>query len=181
MPDRKVILYIAASLDGYIAAPGDDLRFLGRVEQEGEDYGYSEFVKRVDTVIMGRKTYEWLMRHVSDFPHAHKETYIITRNQRPAIGQIQFYTGNLKELIIKLKLKGGKHIFIDGGAEIVNVLLRENLIDEFIISIIPVLLGNGVRLFHDGRPEQPVKLVSVRNFVSGLVQLNYKALLPRDK
>lgn len=170
---RKLILYIATSLDGYIAKPNDDLSFLSIVQQEGEDYGYADFISAVDTVIMGRKTYNWVLRH-APFPHADKDTYIITRTSRPAVGKTRFYTGNLKELVIGLKSKAGKHIFCDGGAEIVNELLKDELIDEFIISVIPVLVGSGTRLFQDGRPEQKVKLVSVRSYPSGLTQLHYQ-------
>jgi len=150
--NRKVIVYIAESLDGYIAKPNDDLSFLSIVEQEGEDYGYHDFISDIDTVIMGRKTYDWVMTQVGTFPHTGKETYIITRTARPAIDKTKFYTGDLKALVLQLKNSNGKNIFVDGGASIVNELLKENLIDEFYISMIPVLLGDGVSLFNDGRP-----------------------------
>ena len=171
---RKVILYIASSLDGYIAKPNNDLSFLGIVQKEGEDYGYSDFVKTIDTVILGRKTYDWVMTQVPEFPHADKKTYVITRNARECVGKTEFYTGDMKELISKLKKEEGKNIFIDGGAEIVNELLRNNLIDEFIISIIPIIVGNGIRLFKDGRPEQLLKLVSSKSYDTGLTQLHYQ-------
>lgn len=172
--DRKVILYIASSLDGYIAKPNDDLSFLSIVQQEGEDYGYANFVKSVDTVILGRKTYDWVMTQVPEFPHADKNSYIITRTAKPSIGKATFYTGKLKDLITKLKSEHGKNIFIDGGAEIVNELLKENLIDEFIISLIPILVGNGTKLFKDDRPELKLELVSTKQFDKGLTQLHYK-------
>ncbi len=171
---RKVILYIATSLDGYIAKPNDDLSFLSIVQKEGEDYGYNSFINSVDTVILGRKTYDWVMTQVSEFPHADKNTFVITRTAKPDTGNTSFYTGNLKELVLNLKTGLGKNIFIDGGAEIVNELLRENLIDEFIISVIPILVGNGTRLFKDGRPEQRLELISSKQFDSGLTQLHYK-------
>lgn len=171
--DRKVIVYIATSLDGYIAKPNDDLSFLSIVEHEGEDYGYDDFIKSVDTVILGRKTYDWVVSQVPEFPHQDKKSFVITRTARPNIGKTIFYTGKLKELIYTLKNEGGKNIFVDGGAEVVNELLKENLIDEFIISIIPVLVGNGTKLFKDGRPEQILKLFSTKQFEKGLVQLHY--------
>lgn len=172
--NRKVILYIATSLDGYIAKPNDDLSFLSIVEQEGEDYGYADFVKSVDTVILGRKTYDWIVTQDPEFLHTDKDSYIITRTPRPGKGKINFYTGDLKELILRLKSEQGKNIFIDGGAEIVNELLKQKLIDEFIISVIPILIGNGTRLFKDGRPEQTLKIVDVRKFDTGLLQVHYK-------
>jgi dihydrofolate reductase len=173
MENRKVIVYIAASLDGYIAGANDDLSFLSMVAEEGQDYGYGEFINTVDTVILGRKTYDWVMKQVPEFPHADKEAYIITSTARPAIGNTKFYTGSLKELVQQLKAQQGKHIFVDGGAEVVNSLLKENLIDEMYLSIIPILLGAGVRLFKDGRPEQPLQLMSTKQFNKGLVQLHY--------
>lgn len=172
--DRKVILYIATSLDGYIAKPNDDLSFLSIVQKDGEDYGYSDFVNSVDTVILGRKTYDWVMTQVPEFPHADKNSFIITRTAKPSIGKTNFFTGKLKDLISKLKSEQGKNIFIDGGAEIVNELLKENLIDEFIISVIPILVGNGTRLFKDGRHEQILELISTKQFDKGLTQLHYK-------
>ena len=125
---RKLILYIACSLDGYIAKPGDDLSFLDLVTLEGEDYGYNEFISGVDTVILGRKTYDWVTKQVKDFPHADKETYIISRTEKQSKGKLNFYNGNLKGLVEKLKNKSGLDVFCDGGAEIVNELLKEKLI-----------------------------------------------------
>jgi dihydrofolate reductase len=171
---RKVIVYIACSLDGYIAKPQDDLSFLSLVEKEGEDYGYSEFIHTVDTVIMGRRTYDWVMKQVSEFPHVDKDTYIITRSSIPDMGKIRFYNGPLKALIQELKNQPGKNIFCDGGGQIVYELLKEKLVDELIISIIPVFLGDGIPLFKSGRPEQDLTLASCRNFDTGLVQLHYK-------
>jgi len=172
--ERKVILYIAMSLDGYIAKPNDDLSFLSIVEKKGEDYGYSEFIKTVDTVILGRKTYDWVIKHVPEYFHTDKTSYVITRTSRPDAGNTHFYNGSLKELVGRLKAKNGKNIFCDGGAEIVNELLKDKLIDEIIISVIPILLGSGTRLFKDGRPEQQFELISTKQFEKGLVQVHYR-------
>lgn len=162
------------SLDGYISKSGDDLEFLNLVEMEGEDYGYALFIETVDTVILGRKTYDKVMSMDIEFPHADKNVYVITGTQKPDTGKVKFYTENLKDLILKLKSVKGKNIFCDGGAETVNVLMRDDLIDEFIISIIPVFLGGGIRLFKDGRPELILELVNSKHFSKGLVQLHYK-------
>ena len=171
--DRKLILYIAMSLDGYIATSDDDLGFLSMVEKEGEDYGYAEFVKTVDTVIVGRKTYDKICSIGFEFPYSDKVAYVITRTSKLSVGSVTYYTGNLKELVARLKSEPGKHIFVDGGAEIVNELLKDNLIDEFYISVIPVLLGDGISLFKNGRPEIGLKLSDSKHFEKGLVQLHY--------
>lgn len=173
MPPRKLILYIAMSLDGYIAKPNDDLSFLSIVEKEGEDYGYADFVSSIDTVIMGRKTYDWVTKQV-DFPHSDKKAFIISRTARPSLGKTVFYTGDLSDLVRKLKVEEGKNIFCDGGAEIVNELLSKDLIDELIISVIPIMVGDGIKLFKDGRPEQKLKLIKVKTYDTGLIQMHYE-------
>ena len=170
---RKVIVYIAMSADGYIAKPNDDLSFLSVVEKAGEDYGYAAFTKTIDTVIVGRKTYDWVIKH-ADFPHADKNTYVITKNARPDQGQIVFYTGDLTVLIHQLKSQPRKNIFCDGGAQVVNELMKLDLVDEFIISVVPIFVGNGTKLFGDGRQEQLLELVGVKTFDTGLVQMHYK-------
>lgn len=170
---RNLIVYIAMSLDGFIAATDDNLDFLATVEKEGEDYGYAAFVETIDTVIVGRRTYDKVISMGYDFPHADKEAYVITRTARPAIGSVQFFTGDLKLLVEKLKAKEGKNIYCDGGAQIVNTLLEGRLFDEFIISVIPVLLGTGIRLFDHIPQQQNLELISVKKFETGLVQLHY--------
>lgn len=170
---RKLVVYIASSVDGYIAAPNDDLSFLKRVEKEGEDYGYGEFIKTIDTIILGRRTFDWVNKNVPGH-YGDKRTFVITNENKPADGNVTFYSGDLKELVQKLKGEGSeKNIFCDGGASIVNQLLKEDLVDELTVSIIPVLLGEGVRLFPDGRPEQALELQSAKSFDTGLVQLYY--------
>jgi len=172
----KLSIYIATSLDGYIAKPNDDLSFLKLVEKEGEDYGYAEFTATIDTIIVGRKTYDWVSKEIgsSHYDNGDRNVYVITRTERPAVGKTTFYTGNLSELVQELKTGSGKNIYCDGGAEIVNELLKNNLIDEFIISIIPVLVGNGTRLFKDNRPEQELELVNAKTFETGLTQMHYR-------
>ena len=173
---RTVSLFIATSLDGYIAKPNDDLSFLKLVEKEGEDYGYAAFTATVDTLIVGRKTYDWVVREIgtSHYDNGERNVYVITRTERPSVGKTTFYTGNLTELVRQLKSGNGKNIYCDGGAEVINELLKYDLIDELIISVIPVLVGNGTRLFKDGRPEQQLELLATKTFDTGLTQLHYK-------
>lgn len=171
--NRKLILYIAASLDGYIAAPDDDLSFLSVVQKEGEDYGYNSFIANVDTVILGRKTYDWVVKHAGAYPQTDRKTYVVTRSEKSAEGNVIFYNGSLKELVMQLKKENGKNIHCDGGAEIIFELMKHDLIDEFIISVIPVLIGNGTRLFKTGGPGTNLKLVSAKSYETGLVQLHY--------
>lgn len=173
---RKVSLFIATSLDGYIAKPNDDLSFLKIVEKEGEDYGYSEFTENIDTLIIGRKTYDYVLKELgpSHYDNGKRDVYVITRTEKPNVGRTTFYTGNLTDLVKQLQSENGKNIYCNGGSEIINELLKNDLVDEFIISIVPVLLGNGTRLFKDGRPEQELQFVSAKTYETGLTQLYYK-------
>lgn len=163
------------SLDGYIATKDNSHEFLSMVEQEGEDYGYSDFVKSVDAVIIGRKTYEKVIAMGYEYPHTDKDVYILTRTAKSSIGNFKFYTDDLSQLVNSLKSQPGKNIYCDGGAEIANELIKSNLVDEFIISVIPILLGDGIKLFKDGRPEQRLELISAKQFDKGLTQLHYKS------
>lgn len=164
------------SLDGYIAKPNDDLSFLNLVEKEGEDYGYEEFTDTIDTLIIGRKTYDYVAKHVglSHYDNGQRDVYVITRTHRPPLGRTTFYTGNMSELVKRLKSEKGKGIYCDGGAEVINELLNHDLIDVFIISIVPVLLGSGTRLFNDSRPEQRLEFIEAKKFETGLIQLHYQ-------
>ncbi|PXX22486.1 dihydrofolate reductase family protein [Arenibacter sp. ARW7G5Y1] len=173
---RKVKLFIATSLDGFIAQPNDDLSFLKLVEKEGEDYGYAAFTSTIDTIIIGRKTYDYVVKEIgaSHYDNGKRDVYVVTRTERPDSGRIKFYSGSLVELIAKLKSEKGKDIYCDGGAEVVNELLKNDLIDELTISIVPILVGNGTRLFKEERPEQLLEFVSVKTFETGLIQLHYK-------
>lgn len=176
MPARKTVLYIACSLDGYIAGENDNLDFLDAVQTEGEDYGYSDFYKQTDTVIMGRRTYAKVLGFGIPYPHAGKTSYIMTRQSFPAEAGIVFCDTPLKNLITELKKENGGHIFIDGGSELLHGLLQESLVDELIISIIPVLLGKGIPLFKPGRPAEKLELISSKAFASGLVQVHYRRI-----
>jgi dihydrofolate reductase len=177
MKNRKVILYIAASLDGYIAKEDSDISFLSTVESPGEDYGYYDFIRTVDTVVIGRKTYDKVLSFGIPFPHRDKKCYVVSRTLTGKNEDAEFYNGDIPALISELKQKEGGNIFIDGGAEIVFELMKNDLIDRYIISIIPYLLGGGVALFKPGRPEQKLTLKRSISFPSGLVQLWYEKLM----
>lgn len=173
---RKVVLYIASSLDGYIAKQNDDISFLSLVEKDGEDYGYSDFMETVDTIILGRRTYDKIVSMGIEYPNSDKVVYVITRTEKPSNGKVNFFSDEIKSLITKLKSESGKNIFCDGGSQIVNELLKANLIDEIILSVIPILLGDGISLFNDERPEKRLELISSQQYEKGLVQLHYKVI-----
>jgi len=170
---RKLCLFIAISLDGFIAKTDGDISFLNQVELEGEDYGYSGFINTVDTVILGRKTYDKVLSMGIESPYGDRQIFVITRTPRPDSGKTVFFSGKLADLVLSLKCQPGQNIYCDGGAEIISHLLQENLIDEMTVSVIPVLLGDGIRLFGYKFPEQKLQLLKSQSFEKGLVQLHY--------
>lgn len=166
----ELVLYIAQSLDGFIAPPDEDLSFLNAVAVEGEDYGYASFVATCDTVIMGRRTYDKVVAMGVPDPHPERMLYVITSTPGPSTDRIHFHTGDPVALVKELKARSGQRIYCDGGSQLVHTLAMHDLIDRYIISTIPVLLGGGIRLFKAGRPQHDLRHVRSQAFTSGLVQ-----------
>ena len=174
---RKVVLYISMSLDGFMATEGDDLSWLSMVKKEGEDYGYSSFTESVDTYIVGRKTYDKVVEMVGEFPQRNQfDCYVISRNEHLQADGINFYSGDLTTLIQDLKQQEGKNIYCDGGGEIVKLMMQQDLIDDYIVSIIPTILGKGKRLFLGIDDALNIKLVDTKPYDTGLVQLKYQRI-----
>lgn len=175
MDNRKVVLYISMSLDGYLATKDDDLSWLDKFQIEGEDYGYGAVYKEVDTYIIGRLTYDKILSLTGGkLPQAASyKCYVITRQSKNSENGVEFYNGQIDTLIKSLKAEKGKNIVCDGGGQVVKLLMEKNLIDEYIISIIPIILGDGKRLFVGGTPLIDLELLGVKSFDSGLSQLHY--------
>ena len=176
MERRKLILYISMSLDGFLATKDDDLSWLSIVEKEGEDYGYASFNDTVDTYIVGSKTYETVLSMTGGAFSAaeQKKCYVVTRSERESENGVTFYTKGVEHLIKELKSEEGKNIYCDGGAMVVKMLMDENLIDEYRISIIPIILGDGKRLFRGETPRIDLETISSKQYESGLIQVHYK-------
>ena len=174
--NRELILYIAMSLDGYIAGEDDNIDFLNIVDIEGEDFGHSEFLKGIDTIIWGRRTYDKLLSFGIEFPYPDKKCYVLSKTKSGKDENVEFINKDLSEFISGLKNSEGKNIYCDGGGEIVFELLKNNLIDKIIISVIPCLVGKGIKLFKDGRPFQKLNLIDTKKYITGLVQLSYEVI-----
>ncbi len=172
---RKVQLYIAASLDGYIARKDGGIDWLSAVEKKGEDYGYGEFIASVDATLMGRKTFEQVLSFEGEFPYMGKENYVFSRSRRDQGGvPVQMVNDGPAAFVGQLKNKPGGNIWLIGGGQLNTVLLNAGLIDELILSVIPVILGEGIPLF-DGQPEEArLRLRRQQAFDTGLVQLVYE-------
>ena len=158
---RKVILYIAMSFDGYIADKNGGVAWLAGQDAEVADEGtYSEFVQGIDTVVMGWNTYAQVRTELSPeiWPYEEVESYVITHRNEKSTGNIKFVREEPCELTVRLKEMPGKDIWICGGSSIIQPLVRENLIDEYRVSIIPTILGDGIPLFGDRETELHLRL-----------------------
>lgn len=172
---RKVYLNIAMSLDGYIAQKDDNIEFLNLVDLPGEDYGFLEFLQQVDTVIWGRKTFDKVKTFGTGIPYPDKKVYVISRTRTGQEAHAE-YVNDVVSLIQNLKQTEGRHIYCDGGAEIVHILQANKLLDHIIVSMIPHLLGDGIRLFGAPNIEQKLHFRRSVNYPTGLVQLWYDVI-----
>ncbi len=169
----EVILYIAASLDGYIARKDESIDWLSMVETPDTDYGYQEFYQSVDVVVMGRKTYDLCLRF-GEWPYPGKPSYVFTRQQLTSEQEeVTFTSARLDQFLADLEAKGRSRIWLVGGGELVSAFQRHGLIDEYIISIIPILLGEGILLFPQPGSETNLELMGSQSYSTGLVQVRY--------
>ena len=172
---RHIRLYIAASLDGYIARKDGAIDWLSMVEKADEDYGYNDFIKSIDTTLMGYQTYAHVLSFGA-FPYNGLQNYVFSRQPRQADGNsVTFVSEDPAAFVRRLKGQPGGDIWLIGGGQINTLLLNAGLIDELVLSIIPIVLGDGIPLF-DGQPaETKWSLKGHKAFDSGLVQLQYRA------
>lgn len=170
--NRKLILYIAMSLDGYIAKKDDNIDFLSIVETPNEDFGYADFLKNIDTVIWGRKTFDKVLSFGNGVPHKDKNVFVISKTITGKLEHAVYHNDPIS-LVQTLKQQEGKNIYCDGGGDIVFEFLNYKLFDRIIVSIIPHLLGDGIRLFKDYNTEQNLQFKRSISYPSGLVQLWY--------
>ncbi|HEY9612754.1 MAG TPA: dihydrofolate reductase family protein [Allocoleopsis sp.] len=166
---RKVVLFIASSLDGYIARPSGDIDWLFT----DQDYGYSEFFASVDTVIMGRKTYEQVLTF-GEYPYQGVKSYVFTKNPYfQADNKVKLVKEDTKKFVDDLRQADGKNIWLVGGSRLTHDFMDKNLVDELILSIHPIVLGEGIPLFANPITPQSLNLIKCQTYNSGLVQLSY--------
>ncbi|WP_051237934.1 dihydrofolate reductase family protein [Lacticigenium naphthae] len=175
--NRKLLLFIASSVDGFIATEDESLEWLFEVEGEG-DNGYAEFYATVDTLVMGRKTYDWIMNQdLEEFPYKNKDCFVFTHSFTEHTADVTFIRDDPTSFIDALKKQAGKNIWLVGGGQLFSSFLQENLVDELIITVAPVLLGKGIPLFRGGYAQTGLFLKGMRNF-NQFVELHYTVLQP---
>lgn len=172
---RKISLFIAMSLDGYIADSNGDVNWLKGQGGDSENMDtYSEFVKDIDTVLMGWNTYHQIVTELSptEWVYSNFKTYVITHTEHNSSEIIRFTNADPIDLLKELKAEKGKDIWICGGANLVQQLINKDFIDQYYISIIPVLLGSGIRLFENTQKELKLKLLRTQTY-NGITDLVY--------
>ena len=172
---RKIILYIACSLDGYIADSKGGVAWLDEIPNpDKSDYGYAAFYDSIDTVVMGNKTYQQVLGFGIGNPYDGKKTYVLSRN-KPLIQShhAEFISQSIPEFLAELKEASGNNIWCVGGGEINALLLHYQLIDEIKIFIMPVLLGSGIPLTGSLDTKVNLELAHQCTYKSGVAALFY--------
>lgn len=174
---KKVVLYIAMSLDGYIADKNGSVEWLDEENSEIDNMGsFPEFYGTIDTVIMGYYTYNQIVTELSPDAWVYNgiKSYVLTNRNLESNEEVEFTNMDIADLIKRLKNSEGKNIWICGGADIANQLIKLDLIDRYHITMIPTILGSGLRLFDndDSTEKLSLKLVSHKSY-GGMVDLVY--------
>lgn len=173
---KKIKLYISHTLDGFIARPDGSLDWLENLPRiENVDYGYYEFYNSIDTVIMGRKTYDVILNFDVEWPYKDRVTYVVSRNPSMGIKTENTFllSGDLAEEVRRIQAQEGKDIWLVGGGLLNTYFLNNDLIDEMLLSVVPVIIGDGLPLFPNGPKEVTFKLINSESFPTGVVNLHY--------
>jgi dihydrofolate reductase len=168
---RKIVLSLAVSLDGFIEGPNGEYDWCFT----DQDYGLSEFFKRIDSIFIGRKTYELIQtmgEGNNGFPKL-KEYVFSTTLKKVKKGSV-LIKKNIKKEVEKIKKEKGKDIWLFGGAGLTTTLLNLGLVDEISLAVHPVILGGGKPLFSDIKNRTDLQLTDTKTYSSGLVTLTYK-------
>ncbi|WP_276391779.1 dihydrofolate reductase family protein [Eudoraea chungangensis] len=179
MKEPKNCVFIATSIDGYIADKNDGLEWLNAVPNpNNDDMGYVEFIKEIDALVMGRNTFETVLGFDVDWPYD-KPVFVLSNKLKviPVSHKEKAFLlkGNLGEILDQIHQKGFTRLYIDGGATI-RSFLQEDLIDEMALSTIPVLLGGGSPLFNGLPKELKFELVKSKTYINQITQNHYKRI-----
>jgi dihydrofolate reductase len=172
----KVVLYIAASLDGFIAREDGNLDWLNNIPNpDGNDYGYGKLINSISTVIMGKNTYKEVIGFGIDWPYPDMNTYIVTHDKNLQVSSPNTFLldDDIHAFVNNLKSDSEKDIWLVGGGEVIKCFLEHHLIDQMIICYIPVILGKGIPLFLANPVESTWELSNVQPFSTGIVSLTY--------
>lgn len=176
---RKIVVSIATSADGFISSKDGSIEWLNRPPVKG-GYGLPAFMKTVDTIIYGRKTFDLAMKLGGiEMFGAEMKHYVFSRKARAAKGNVEFVRSSVRDFARGLRKKPGKNIWLMGGGDLIGAFLEAGEIDEFVIHVIPVFIGEGVPLIKRGNLAIPLRLLSIRKYSDGVVGHHYAVEKPR--
>jgi dihydrofolate reductase len=169
----RVQLFIARSLDGFIADDGGGISWLEPFQKAGEDHGYRRFMAHVGAVAMGARTYEVELGWDS-WPYQRQPTFVFTHRERPvpAGADVRFVTGGVAQALAEIDAATDENVFLVGGADLIRQFLEARAIDELLLFVAPVLLGSGLPLFLDP-PPLVAELIETRTYSTGIVGMRY--------
>lgn len=168
----KISVYIAISIDGYIARKDGNLDWLEYGHTGDEDYGFNKFIDDIDALVLGRNTYD-VVSSFDKWPYEGKRVIVLSNTLNEVRKEAELFCGQLRHLTSTLYSEGIKHVWVDGGVT-VSKFLEAGLVDDITISVIAVILGSGIPLFSTMDREHKCRLLSTRSYRSGLVQLKYE-------
>lgn len=168
----QISIYIAMSIDGYIARKNGELDWLEYGHTGDEDYGFKKFIGSVDALVLGRNTYE-VVSGFDKWPYDGKKVIVLSHTLNAVRKEAELFCGQLADLVSTLHSEGIKRIWVDGGIT-VSRFLEADLIDDITISVIAMVLGSGIPLFSTMNREHKCRLISTQSYPSGLVQLKYE-------
>jgi dihydrofolate reductase len=179
VPPRKIIVNIATSADGFVARSDGNLDWLTDRPAPKGFYGLPEFERSTDAKILGRKTYDRSLQLGARFK-ADALHYVFSRRPPPASvpAGVRFVTESIGAFAARLRKQGGKNVWMMGGGDIIGSFLDENAIDEFIITVVPTFIGEGIPLLAPRHREVALRLLGVQPFPDGVVQLHYEVKRP---
>lgn len=179
---KKIILYIAASIDGYIADTHGTVEWLEDFPITGEmNYGYDDFIASVDTILMGGRSYREVLNMEAIGHYKNQQIYVVTHGWTEKMtDNVNFITDNIIERITELRNGEGKNIWLFGGGELISMLLAADLIDEMQIAHIPVILGKGIPLFPEQPKESKWGLMSSKAYDSGILKIEYERIVSKN-
>lgn len=166
---RKIVLGVAVSLDGFIEGPNGEYDWCFT----DQDYGMTDFMNRVDALVMGRKSYEVAQRYEGPNPWGNVKTYVFSRKLTQVPAHVEVLKGDVVAEVNRIRNLPGKDIWLFGGAELATLFINSELVDEYWLSIHPVLLGSGKPLFQNITNRKKMVLVNHTVYGTGLVSLHY--------
>lgn len=170
----KISIYIAASIDGYIARNDGSLDWLEYGHEGDEDYGFKKFINGIDALVLGRNTYE-VVSGFGEWPYKGKRVIVLSNRLKEVRKEAELFCGQLTDLASMLYSEGIRHVWVDGGIT-VSKFLEAGLVDDITISVIATVLGSGIPLFSTMNREHKCRLISTQSYPSGLVQLKYEVV-----